>query len=159
MSFPGQDQDNPQRVSAAVGVAGFVQDVVAATSRLIHNVNLTERDQVALIACQDLLQRLRSPEIALVRTGDRGLSGSEAVTLFRRAQPEHPWTVAEIESAAGALERLMNGDRDEEVVAAVRDLRDVFLALGEANLGMMTRKEQREEGADGWMPLMANLSS
>ncbi len=90
MSFPGHEQDNPQRVSAAVNTAAFAQDVVMATSRLIHNQDLTDRDREALDNCRALLNQMLSTDIRFARSDERQLGGTNTVALLRKVRSAHP---------------------------------------------------------------------
>jgi hypothetical protein len=159
MSFSDSDQDNPQRVSAAVNTAGFAQDVVVATSRFIHGQALTEGDRRALTDCRELLSRLASTEITFARSGERRLAATNTVALLRQARATHSGARDDLTKTVKAIDRLLAGERDEQSVAEVRKLRDTFLALAEANLAAMTRRDPGQEGSDGWPPLIASSLS
>lgn len=159
MSFPGHEQDNPQRVSAAVNVAGFVQDVVVATSRLIHGQPLTDRDNRALSEYREMLRRMLSTDLTLERSGERQLAATNAVALLRRARAAHPEVTEDLQEAADAIDRLLAGNRDEAALEHARSLRETFLTLADVNLAAMTRREPGEESSDGWTTLIASSLS
>jgi hypothetical protein len=159
MSFPGHEQDNPQRVSAAVNTAGFAQDVVMATSRLIHDQDLTPRDQQALDACRELLRRMISTDITFVRSSERQLAAINTVALLRKARSADPQDAEDLEATIAAIGKLLDGRRDQESIDRVRRLRDTFLAVGEGNLAIMTRRDPNNEASDSWTTLIANSTS
>ncbi|MGA9284146.1 MAG: hypothetical protein WBV85_01770 [Solirubrobacteraceae bacterium] len=159
MGFPGHEQDNPQRVSAAVNTAGFAQDVVMATSRLIHDQTPTERDREALDACRALLKRMLSTDITFVRSGEHQLAAINTVALLRKARSTDPQDAEDLERAIGAIENLLAGQRDPESIDRVRKLREKFLAVGEDNLAAMTRRDPHDEASDTWTTLIANSVS
>jgi len=158
MSFPGHEQENPQRVSAAVNTAGFAQDVVVAASRLIHDQPLTDRDREALAACRDLLRWMGSTEVSFARSGERQLAASNTAALLRKARAGSA-EGSDLEAIVKAIDHLLGGQRDEDSVQQVRKLREVFLTVGEVNLAAMTRRDPGAEGPDGWTPLIASLNS
>jgi hypothetical protein len=159
MSFPGHDQDNPQRVSDSVHTAGFSQDVVVATSRLIHGQSLNERDHKALQDCQSLLRRMSSTDVTFARSGDRQLAASNTVALLRKAGAKELTAGKNLTEAADAIDRVLAGERQEELIDELRQLREIFLTLGEVNLAAMTRRDPGQEGPDGWPPLITNSLS
>lgn len=159
MTFPGHEQDNPQRVSNAVYTAGFAQDVVMATSRLIHHQDLTDRDRRALETCKTLLSQMLSPEITVERYGERRLDGSNTVALLRKARSAQPQHAGDLEQTVAALDKLLAGSRNAKDLEEIGRLRDIFLAVGEANLAAMTRQAPDREAADSWTGLIANSIS
>jgi hypothetical protein len=159
MGFPGYEQDNPQRISAAVNTAGFAQDVVMATSRLIHDHDLTDRDRQALGACCELLKRMLSTDIAFIRSDERRLAAANTVALLRKARSADPQDAEDLESTITAVEKLLAGERDEQSIDKVRRLRDTFLAVGEGNLAAMTKHDPNHEVSDSWTTLIANSTS
>jgi hypothetical protein len=159
MGFPGYEQDNPQRISAAVNTAGFAQDVVVATSRLIHDHDLTARDHQALEACCELLKRMLSTDITFVRSDERRLAATNTVALLRKARSADPHEAEDLESTIAAVEKLLAGQRDEPSIDRVRRLRETFLAVGESNLAAMTRHDSHHEVSDSWTTLIANSIS
>lgn len=156
MSFPGNEPDNPQRVSAAVNTAGFVQDVVVATSRLLHGQDLTERDRQTLVDCRDMLRRILSTEVSLERSGERHLAATNTVALLRKARAAHPEVNEDLAETAEAIDRLLSGELDEDSLKHAGQLRQTFLTLGEVNLAVMTRHDPGQEGSDGWTTLIAS---
>jgi hypothetical protein len=159
MTFPGHEQDNPQRVSAAVNTAGFAQDVVMATSRLIHEQALTERDRQALEACRALLNRMLSTDIAVERSGERQLDGSNTVALLRKARSAQPQDAGDLAHTVMALDQLLEGRRSAADVEEIGRLRDIFLTVGQANLAAMTEPTTSREAPDSWTGLIANSIS
>jgi|SRR5277367_2694553 len=159
MTFPSHERDNPQRVSTAVNTAGFAQDVVMATSRLIHEQELTDRDHRALEECRALLERMRSPEIAIENSGERQLDGSDTVALLREARSAHPQVAGDLAQTVTALDELLEGHRDSQFVEEIGRLRDIFLTVGRANLAAMTRQAAGREAPDLWTGLIANSIS
>jgi hypothetical protein len=155
MTFPGQEQDNPQRVSAAVNTASFAQDVVMATSRLIHGQELTARDSKALTECRDLLDRMLSPEIAIERSGERQLEGVDTVALLRKARSAKPQDASDLAQTVAALDHLLAGDRHRDDVQEICRLRDIFLTVGQANLATMAQSTGRDI-PDPWTSLIVN---
>lgn len=158
MTFPGHEQDNPQRVSAAVNTAGFAQDVVMATSRLIHGQELTDRDSRALTECRELLECMRAPEIAIEHSAERQLDGSDTVALLRKARSAKPQDAGDLTNTVAALNRLLAGDSSPEAVREISRLRDIFLTVGQANLATMTRPAGRD-APDPWTGLIVNSTS
>lgn len=156
MSFPGHDHANPQRVSAAVNTAGFAQDVVVATSRLIHGQSLVERDRQALGDCRELLRRMLSTDVNFSRSGERQLASTNTVALLREAGATHPDVSEDLANAANAIDHLLAGERDANSVQQLRKLRQIFLTVGEVNLAAMTRPEPGQEGPDGWTRLIVS---
>lgn len=159
MSFPGNEPDNPQRVSASVNTAGFIQDVVVATSRLLHHQELTERDRETLNACRDVLRRILSPDVTLERFGDRQLAATNTVALLRKAHAANPEVSEGLAGVLEAIDRLLKGDLDEESLKHAAQLRELFLTLGEVNLAVMTRRDSGQEGSDDWTTLIASSLS
>lgn len=159
MSFPGHEQDNPQRVSTAVNTAGFAQDVVMATSRLIHDQDLSKRDRTTLKDCLALLNGMLSTDTALARSGERRLGGTNTVALLRKARLAQPQDAGDLASVIAAVDRLLAGRRDHESLEQARKLRNTFLAVGEVNLANMTRHEPRRDASDNWTGLIANSIS
>ncbi len=159
MTFPGHEQDNPQRVSAAVNTAGFAQDVVMATSRLIHHQELTGRDHQALEDCRLLLNQMLSPEITVERSGERQLDGSNTVALLRKARSAKPQYAGDLAHTVAALDGLLAGRRESEYVDEISRLRDIFLTVGQTNLDGMTRQTASREAPDSWTGLIANSIS
>jgi hypothetical protein len=158
MTFPGHEQDSPQMVSEAVSTAGFAQDVVMATSRLIHGRDLTTRDNSALAECRGLLESMLSPELPTEPSGERQLDGSGTVALLRKARSAHPHDADDLVQTVAALDRLLVGNGDDEDVQAMYRLRDIFLAVGKANLAAMTREPDRNT-SDIWTGSIANSIS
>jgi hypothetical protein len=159
MTFPGHEQDNPQRVSAAVNTASFAQDVVTATSRLIHEQALSDRDHQALQECRGLLERMQSPEFAIQRSGERQLDGSETVALLRKARSAQPEDAGDLARTVTALDELVLGHRSTEYIDDICRLREIFLAVGRVNLMAMTRKAAGRGASDPWTGLIANSNS
>jgi hypothetical protein len=159
MTFPGHEQDSPQRVSAAVNTAGFAQDVVMATSRLIHAQTLTDRDRQALEACRALLNRMLSTDVAVERSGERQLDGSNTVALLRKARSAQAQDAGDLAHTVTALDQLLKGQRSAEDVEEIGRLRDIFLTVGQANLAAMTELTANREAPDSWTGLIANSIS
>jgi hypothetical protein len=159
MSFPGQEQDNPQRVSTAVNTAGFVQDVVVAATRLLHDEDLSGGDRAALEDCRDLLSGMLSTDITLVRSSERHLGDANTVALLRRTRSTQPQGPGDLESVVTAISQLLEGRRDAELLEHARRLRQTFLAVAEANLADMTRHDPAREVSDSWTGLIANSIS
>jgi hypothetical protein len=158
MTFPGHEQDNPQRVSAAVNTAGFAQDVVIATSRLIHGQTLTDRDSRALAECQSLLSRMLSSDIAVARSGERQLDGSDTVALLRKARSARPEEASDLAQTVVALGQLLDGQRSAESVEEMCRLRDIFLTVGQDNLATMTQRAGSHDASDLWTASIMNSS-
>jgi hypothetical protein len=159
MGFPGHEQSNPQRVSAAVNTAGFAQDVVIATTRLIHEEGLTDRDRRALEGCVALLKRMLSTDITFVRSTEHRLAAVNTVALLRKARLAEAPEAEGLEHAITAIEKLLAGERDEQSIDRVRRLRDTFLAVGEDNLAAMTRHDPGREASEHWTTSIANSTS
>ncbi len=159
MTFPGHEQDNPQRISAAVNTAGFAQDVVMATSRLIHEQDLTDRDYQALTACQGLLRRMLDSEIPVERPSEQQLDGNNTVALLRKARSAQPQDAGDLARTVTALDELLAGRRESEDIKEVCRLRDIFLAVGQANLAAMSRLPSSREAMEPWTGLIANSIS
>lgn len=159
MSFPGNEPDNPQRVSAAVNTAGFLQDVVVATSRLLHGQPLTERDSQTLIDCRGVLRRILSPEVRLERLSERQLAATNTVALLRKARVANPEVNEGLAETAEAIDRLLRDELDEDSLKHAQQLRQLFLTLGEVNLAVMTRRDSGQEGPDDWTTLIASSLS
>jgi hypothetical protein len=159
MGFPGHEQDSPQRVSAAVNTAGFAQDVVMATSRLIHGQDLTARDRQTLEDCRDLLQRLVSTDVSFSRPREHQLAATNTVALIRKARSADPLEEDELKAIISAIDRLLDGERDAVAIDGVQKLRATFLAVGEGNLAAMTRPESEDEVSGRWTDLIANSTS
>jgi hypothetical protein len=159
MTFPNHEQDNPQRVSAAVNTAGFAQDVVMATSRLIYEQDLTDRDRHSLMLCRSLLDSMLSPGIAIDHSGERQLDGSNTVALLRKARSAQPQDAGDLGHTVAALDKLLAGQREKDSLEEICRLRDIFLAVGQANLATMTRHGGGREASDNWPSLIANSIS
>lgn len=159
MSFPDHEQESAQDVSMALNTAGFAQDVVVATSRLIHDQELTEDDRRALAECQGLLRRMISTDVVFARSGERQLAATNTVALLRKASAGRENPGESLANAIEALERLLAGERTVERVDEVRKLRDIFLTVGEVNLVVMTRQSAGREDSGDWTTLIANSLS
>jgi hypothetical protein len=159
MSFPGHEQDNPQRIATAVNTAGFAQDVVMAISRLIHDQDLSEDDRTTLEHCRVLLNGMLSTDIPLARSGERRLGGTNTVALLRKARMAQPQDAGDLASMIMAMDRLLAGERDGKSLEQAHKLRNIFLAVGKANLADMTRHDPRRDASDNWTGLIANSIS
>jgi hypothetical protein len=159
MSFPGLEQDNPQRVSAAVNTAGFAQDVVVATSRLIHRQEPTERDRQTLDNCHKLLQWMQATDNSLTRSGEQQLAATNTVALLRQTRGTQDEVITSLAQGIEAIDALLGGDYDEDYIQRVRNLRETFLAIGEINLAAMTQRNRGQEDSDSWTTLIASSHS
>lgn len=159
MSFPGHEQDNPQRVSAAVNTAGFAQDVVVATSRLIHRQEPTERDHQTLDDCHELLRWMQSTDSGLTRSGERQLAATNTVALLRQTRGAQDDVTTSLAQGIDAIDALLAGQYNEDSVQRVRNLRETFLAIGEINLAAMTQRNRGQEDSDSWTTLIASSHS
>lgn len=161
MAFPGQD-NNPWQVAEAVRTAGFAQDVVIATSHLLHGIQPTERDWKVLEECRDVLQRLSSGTVTSGSPmGDRHLGPADDDALLRVARAVRPGQVADFERAAEVLDVLLRereraGAPSTEALTVVQVLRDIFLAVGEANLRSMTATTPKLRDAGTCKPLITS---
>lgn len=160
MSFPGQEQENPQRASESMTTAGFVQEVVVATSRLIHSQQLTERDRGALENCRALLNRLLSGELDEVAPlAERHLAATSTVALLRKSRATRPPESDNLEKASQAIEKVLGGEPDDTSLEIIRQLRQIFLSIGEDNLASMAHRDPTQERSDTWAPLIGNSLS
>jgi hypothetical protein len=100
-----------------------------------------------------------STEVGSGRSGERHLAATNTVALLRKARASHPEASDDLARASEAIDRLLAGERDEDSIDRVKKLRQTFLALGEANLAAMTRRDPMQEGSDNWTPLIGSLLS
>lgn len=165
MSFPGQHALDPWRVEQAIDNASFVQGVVIATTRVLRDgsASLTDRDRDALVKCRQLLRCAASsdregpPKAAL---GEPRLEPAKAAALVRAARTAGPGPSTSFEDIAGVLDiALGNGELDEQGLEAIDELRDMFLAIGEANLRSITAARNSRRDLGTWMPLTTSSPS
>jgi hypothetical protein len=160
MSFPDQEQENPQRVSESITTAGFVQEVVVATSRLLHSQQLTNRDRGALESCRALLERLLSADADEVAPpGERHLAATSTVALLRKSRATHPSESDDLAKTSEAIEQMLAGKRDDTSLERIKNLRQTFLSLGEENLTSVTHGDPTQEQSDTWTPLIGSSLS
>jgi hypothetical protein len=164
MGFPGQTGNNPWRVSEAVNTAGVAQDVVIAASRMLHGLSLSERDWKALETCRDLLRDATSAEpAASMPRAERHLEPVTSVLLLRVTQCARHDQLAQLEHAVDMLDSLIARRNDQgeltldaDSVTAIKELRDFFLAVGEANLRSMTATSHKSKDLGSWKPLITS---
>lgn len=158
MSFPTQEQENLQRASEGMTTAGLVQEVVVATSRLLHSQPLTDRDRKALESCRTLLERLLSAEASDVSpSGERHLAASSTVALLRKSRATHPSKRDDLKETSQAIKRVLDGLCDEPALKRIEELRETFLLLGEENLA--SPGDSAQERSHSWTPLIGNSLS
>jgi hypothetical protein len=156
MGFPGREHPSPREASAAVNTASFAQDVVLALSRILHQRPLTERDRRALARCRAMLERLSSREITLHGAGERALStDANTVAAFRAARSARPQR-EDLEQMLGVVDRAIAGERAEQDLDRLRELREIFLSVGRLNLKAMADEDREQGTPDGWTPLIAS---
>lgn len=161
MSFPGQEQENPRRVSEGITAAGFVQEVVVATSRLLHSQQLTSRDRGALESCRALLGRMLSAdtEDEIPPSAERHLAATSTVALLRRSRATHPSESDDLGEIIKAIDQMLAGEPDDTSLENIGRLRETFLSLGEENLASMTHSEPTQEQSNSWTPLIGSSLS
>lgn len=159
MSFPGQKAQDPWRMSRAVDNAGFVQDIVIATTRLIHHAELTDRERASLERCRRLLrcagEEVKSKETPgsdapqLEPTGSASLRRATRAALhLESSTPEEAERVLDLALADDSLEE---GD-----LAVIANLRDAFVSIGRANLESINASRNSEGETGLWQPLTAS---
>jgi hypothetical protein len=157
MSFPSQEQENLQRVSEGITTASFVQEVIVATSRLLHAEQLTDRDRSALETCRSLLKRLLSPESP--PAGESHLATTSTVALLRRSRASHPPEDDDLKKTSEAIDLMLAGKGDETALEQIKELRQTFLFLGEENLTSRSHRDPTQEQSDSWTPLIGSSLS
>jgi hypothetical protein len=159
MGFPGQQAKDPWRMAQAMEEAGFVQEVVIATTRLLHGeVALTPRDRGALTKCRDLLLNAESPDQPTF--GEPQLEPSNSPSLMRAARTAQPSISVSFEDAVSIINAVLeDGDLDPDGLKVIGDLRDLFLAIGEANLKSITATRHSRRDLGLWKPLTTSSTS
>jgi hypothetical protein len=165
MGFPGQRTLDPWKIEQAVDSASFVQGVVIATTRLLHDgaTSLTARDRDSLAKCRQLLACAAAPDCEPApppSIEEPRLEPAKAAVLVRAARAASPGGAISFEELVTVLSAALEEEAlDEHALKAIGELRDMFLAIGEANLKSITaaRNSRRDFGA--WTPLTTSLRS
>jgi len=146
-------------MAQAIEDAGFVQEVVIATTRLLHgDTSLTDRDRTALTRCRDLLLNAESQDQPTF--GEPQLEPSKSPSLMRAARTARLNMSASFEETVSIINAVLdNGDLDPAALKVIDSLRDLFLAIGETNLKSIsaTRSARRDLGL--WKPLTTSSTS
>lgn len=159
MGFPAREHTTPREASTAVHTASFAQDVVLALSRILHQQALSDRDRRALQRCHALLERLASTKPTLRRPGERALSADmQTLAAFRAARSARAHR-DDVHQVMEMLERALTGSHGAPDLERIRELREVFLSIGQLNLKAMAREEREDGATGGWIRLTASSPS
>lgn len=160
MSFPDQEESSPQQGSEGIPAARFVQEVVVATSRLLHSQPLTDRDRGALESCRGLFERMLSANADEVApAAERQLAATSTVALLRRSRATHASESVDLADVIKAIDQTLAGRSDDESLESMRTLRETFLSLGEDNLVSPPQHDPTQEQSDSWTPLIGSSLS
>jgi hypothetical protein len=150
---------NPADIAASATRAGFFQDVVVASSRLLHNETASDRERRALRRGSELLRVAATSDAVLRQSTTQELSDASATLAVIRAAGSDASDARYFQQLSSAIQAALRGKRTDTVMVKINMVRELFLAVNEASLDASIRFEQERQSSPLPMPSPVNSSS
>jgi len=154
-----RESNNPAEIAAQATRAGFFQDVVVASSRLLHDEAPSDDEREALRRSSQILAVAASSKTVLRRSVTQELSESSARLAVIRAAGDRAADSEFFASLRAAIDGALRGKRDESITAGINMVRDLFLAVNEASLYALVKDEQGRQSSPALMSSNVNSIS
>jgi hypothetical protein len=160
MTFSASPRDRREPLLASAAASGFLQDVVVAATRVIHNQDLRPRDSRALVLSNQLVRALLNDDVVLRRSPNRELVDASALAALDAVRPRNSEERSrQLKALAEGIENVVNGRRDAPTTEIAVELRDLFLRAGKRGLERTTVEAQDGDTGDSWIASRPNSPS
>ena len=128
MTLPSGDRANPRDIARSVALSGQFHDVVAATSKVLHEQDLTKEDRESLRWAKQMLQAAASDQVLVTMPAAQELLGpfNPILTLRQAGGPSDADRKSAFRDLERGVTRIIRGERDDEALSAADSLRLIF---------------------------------
>lgn len=151
-------------LSSELSSSALAQSMVRATSRYLADRELGDEDKKAIRRSKRLFVALSSPDAGLPKAGGRlrqltTRDGAVDALAAAGAQAESEDAQAHLKSLARALDRILKGDRTEDVLRDAENIQRLYRQVGRLTLARSSSRLHARQDRFSWLRLTSKGTS